>query len=270
MPVSARRPDETAPQPVGREVLHAEPPEPTGRPPLLFVHGLGHAAWCWDESWLGRAAEAGWSAHAVSLPAHGGTEARVRRRRLRLGDYEDVVAGEADRLGRPPVVIAHSLGCVVVSRLAARYPFAAIVLLTPVGVTHGVDLLAQTARRAPVHVARMTAGLPVELTRADLFHGLDESTAQRYVERLDPEPPLAQLQILVRRPPRPPRGRPPVLVYGAEHDTLVPAGGVERTARFYGVPARWLPGVGHDVMLDTGNEQVLDRVLADLVTALTT
>jgi pimeloyl-ACP methyl ester carboxylesterase len=270
MSASARRLHETVPAPVGCEVLHAEPAEPTDRPPLLFVHGLGHAAWCWDESWLGRAADAGWSAHALSLPAHGGTEGRDRRRRLRLGDYEDVVAGEAARLERPPVVLAHSLGCVAVSRVAARYPFAAVVLLTPVGVTHGVDLLAHTARRAPVHVARMTAGLPVELTRVDLFHGLDEATAQRYVERLDPEPPLVQLQILVRRPPGPPMGRPPVLVYGAEHDALVPAGGVERTARFYGVPARWLPRVGHDVMLDAGNEEVLDRVLADLSAALTT
>ena len=44
----------------------------------------------------------------------------------------------------------------------------------------------------------------------------------------------------------------------------LPASGVERTARFYGTNARWLPGIGHDVMLDEGNEAVLDRVLRDL------
>ena len=59
-----------------------------------------------------------------------------------------------------------------------------------------------------------------------------------------------------------------MLVYGAEHDALVPRSGVERTARFYGVAARWLPDVGHDVMLDEGNEQALDTVLSDLSAVL--
>lgn len=259
----------TAATPARRpELRHAEPATPTDRPPLLFVHGLAHAAWCWDESWLGRAAERGWSAHALSQPAHGASAADKPRRLVRLSDYERTVLDEASRLPRPPVVVAHSLGCVVASRVAPDFPFAGIVLLTPVGVTQGVDLLAHTARRAPGHVARMTAGLPVRLSSADLFHGLDEATAQRYLSRLDPEPPLAQLQLLVRRPPSAPRGHPPVLVYGAEQDTLVPRSGVERTARFYGVPARWLADIGHDVMLDAGNEQVLDQVLDDLAAAL--
>jgi pimeloyl-ACP methyl ester carboxylesterase len=250
--------------PVDREVLANETTEPDGRPPLLFVHGLGHGAWCWAESWMPRAAESGWSAYAVSLRAHGGSGGRDRRHRVRLAEYEHDLLQTAVSLPRPPVVVAHSLGCVVASRVAARYPFAAIVLLTPVGVTHGLDLLAHTARRAPLHVARMTAGLPVRLRAVDLFHHLDASTARGYVDRLDDEPPLAQLQIIARRPPAAPVGSPPVLVYGAAHDTLVPAGGVERTARFYGVPVRWLPDIGHDVMLDTGSEHALDTVLSDL------
>lgn len=250
------------------EILRAEPETPTDRPPLLFVHGLGHAAWCWESSWLGRAAEAGWPAHAISLPAHGATGPGKRRASVHLADYERVLVDEVSGLPRPPVVIAHSLGCVVTSRVAAVVPFSAIVLLTPVDVTQGLGLLVHTARRAPGHVARMAVGLPVRLTSADLFHGLDTSTAHHYVARLDPEPPLVQMQLLVRRPPAAPRGRPPVLVYGAEDDTLVPRSGVQRTARFYGVAPRWLPGIGHDVMLDAGNEQVLDQVLDDVQAAL--
>jgi pimeloyl-ACP methyl ester carboxylesterase len=253
---------------VTREVRHAEPEQPSERPPLLFVHGLAHGAWCWDEGWLTGAAERGWSAHAVSLRAHGASGGRERRRRTRLSEYEHDLLQEAARLPRPPVVVAHSLGCVVAARVAARYPFAAVVLLAPVDVTQGLDLLAHTARRAPLHVARMTAGLPVQLTDADLFHGLDDASARAHLARLDPEPPLVQLQILLRRPPGTPVGRPPVLVYGAEHDTLVPARGVERTARFYGVPARWLPDIGHDVMLDEGSKRALETVLSDLESAL--
>lgn len=259
--------------PVDREVLHAEPSgvdvqDASHRPPLLFVHGLSHGAWCWAESWLPRAADAGWSAHAVSVRGHGASGGRDRRRRTRMSDYEHDVLQEAVRLPRPPVVVAHSLGCVVASRVAARYPFAAVVLLTPVGVDHAVDLLVHTAGRAPGHVARMSTGLPVHLTQDDLFAGLPPATAAAYVGRLDPEPPLVQLQLLLRRPPGPAVQNPPVLVYGAERDALVPASGVERTARFYGTDARWLMGIGHDVMLDEGNEAALDRVLSDLAEAL--
>jgi pimeloyl-ACP methyl ester carboxylesterase len=43
--------------------------DPGERPPLLFVHGLGHGAWCW-EHWLDTAAAAGYPAAAVSLRGH--------------------------------------------------------------------------------------------------------------------------------------------------------------------------------------------------------
>jgi len=39
--------------------------------PLLFVHGAWHAAWCWDEHFLGFFADRGFRAVAVSLRGHG-------------------------------------------------------------------------------------------------------------------------------------------------------------------------------------------------------
>ena len=39
--------------------------------PLLFVHGAGHAAWCWDEHFLDFFADKGFRAVAVSLRGHG-------------------------------------------------------------------------------------------------------------------------------------------------------------------------------------------------------
>ena len=269
--------------PVRREVVRAEPDArpapsrsqtedgrralgedaPVQRPPLLFVHGLAHAAWCWEE-WLPAAADAGWSAHALSLRAHGRSEGRERFARIRLAEYEHDVLQEASRLPRPPVVVAHSLGCVVAARVAARYPFAAVVLLAPVPVDHAADMLAHVARHSPTHIARMGVGLPAQLTADDLFRGLAPTDAQRHVHRLDPEPPLVQVQLIARRPPGRPVGSPPVLVYGAEDDALVPRRATDRTARFFGTQVRWLPDSGHDVMLDRDRARVLERVLADL------
>ena len=75
-------------------------------------------------------------------------------------------------------------------------------------------------------------------------------------------------QLAFHGPPGPPLGDPPVLVVGAERDTLVPAGDVERTAAYYGTTVRWLPGIGHDVMLDDGRDAALDAVLAAVSDAL--
>jgi pimeloyl-ACP methyl ester carboxylesterase len=64
------------------ELVHAPGRVDAGRPPLLFVHGLGHGAWCWH-NWLEAAAAAGHQAHALSFRGHGGSEGSVAGARLR-------------------------------------------------------------------------------------------------------------------------------------------------------------------------------------------
>ena len=111
------------------ELHQRSPAVDDGRPPLLFVHGLGHGAWCW-EHWLGAAADAGYPAYAVSLRGHGGSPGRLRT--ARLGEYVDDVVATAESLPRPPVLVGHSLGGLVVQRALARYAARAAVLVSPV------------------------------------------------------------------------------------------------------------------------------------------
>jgi len=54
---------------------------------------------------------------------------------------------------------------------------------------------------------------------------------------------------------------PPLLVLGAEHDSLIPASQVEMTARHYGVEAEIFEDMGHGLMLEQGWEQVAARIL---------
>jgi pimeloyl-ACP methyl ester carboxylesterase len=58
-----------------------------------------------------------------------------------------------------------------------------------------------------------------------------------------------------------------MLVVGTPDDRLVPLADVERAARRYGVEPLLFPGVGHDLMLDAGQDRVLAAVL-DWVDAL--
>ena len=51
--------------------------------------------------------------------------------------------------------------------------------------------------------------------------------------------------------PPPPADAPSVLVMGGRDDFVVDEQGVEDTAKAFGVEPVFLPGVAHDLMLDT-------------------
>src|ERR1700744_1229308 len=101
--------------------------------PLLFVHGAWHAAWCWNENFLGFFADKGYRAVALSLRNHGNSAKRSPRRSS-VGDWVDDVASVADSLGAPPVVIGHSMGGFVVQKYLETHGAPAGVLLASIPV----------------------------------------------------------------------------------------------------------------------------------------
>jgi pimeloyl-ACP methyl ester carboxylesterase len=59
---------------------------------------------------------------------------------------------------------------------------------------------------------------------------------------------------------RPRRVQVPVLVVGAEHDWFFTVGETRRLAAAYRTQAQIMTGMGHDLMLDQGWQQVADRI----------
>ena len=53
----------------------------------------------------------------------------------------------------------------------------------------------------------------------------------------------------------------PALVLGAGEDKIIPQTDILASASALGVTAEFIPDVGHALMLDTGNEKVLQRLL---------
>lgn len=226
-------------------------------PPLLFVHGLGHGAWCWEQ-WLPAAAARGFSAHALSLRGHGGSGGQNDLGRTTIRDYEHDVLQVVQQLPEPPVLIGHSLGSLVVQRVLQRYPARAAVLLTPIAAVGAPATIAGMVRRKPGEMLRATAGATIRLTAEDLFADLPPAEAASYASRVGRESRWAQYAMM-----RPERVGPidcPVLVVGAEQDRLVAAADVQRCAKSLAAELRWVPG-GHDVMLDGPRMEVLAEVL---------
>ena len=240
------------------EITERRPAADDGRPPLLFVHGLAHAAWCW-EPWMDAVAEAGYHAVAVSLRGHGGSGGRLRA--ARLGEYADDVVRTAAALPRPPVLVGHSMGGLVVQVAMGRYAAPAVVLMAPVPAHPAVVALAHIARQHPQDALRLIAGGTLPLRPEYLFEGLPAERARGYVERCGAESAVVQYQLVIHTPPRPPLGAPPVLVQATPDDRLIPLRGIRATAARYGAQLQEYPGMGHDLMLDAGWQAPLQGML---------
>jgi pimeloyl-ACP methyl ester carboxylesterase len=242
----------------GLEIVPRHPATDPEHPPLLFVHGLGHGAWCW-EKWQEAAAEAGYASYAVSLRGHGNSAGRLRT--SRLGHYVDDVIEAGTALPAPPVIVGHSMGGLVVQQVLARYAVRAAVLVAPIPAHPAVSSLAAIARRHPLDALRIVGGGSLPLRPEYLFHELDDADAAAHSGRCGGESPVVQYQLLLHRPARPPLGSPPVLVLATPDDRLVPIRGVRRTAARYGADVLEFPGMGHDLMLDARWREPLDAML---------
>jgi pimeloyl-ACP methyl ester carboxylesterase len=240
------------------ELVERLPDADTGRPPLLFVHGLGHGAWCW-EHWLDGVAAAGYPAYALSLRGHADSDGRLGT--ARLSHYVDDVVRTALGLPRPAVLVGHSMGGLVVQRALARYAAPAGVLVAPVPAQPAVYAYLRLLRRHPADALRMLAGRTLPMRPEYLFLELDADEAARHSGRCGEESALAQYQLIFHRPAPAPLGGAPVLVLESPDDPLLPPSSIRATARRYDAELVEFPGMGHDLMLDASWKQPLQAML---------
>jgi pimeloyl-ACP methyl ester carboxylesterase len=254
------------------ELLSRFPAHASSRAPLLFVHGAWHGAWCWERHFLPYFARHGRAAHALSLRAHGSNDRRGLRFK-RIDDYTADVAHVAAHFDRPPVLIGHSMGGLVVQRyLEARSAPAAVLLASvPPGGVLGATLRLAVRHPLLFLVANATWDLypfirtPKLAREAFLSQDTPLDEAAPLWERMQGESYLAFLDMLVFRRARAVmvrRGGTPFLVLGAAADTVFTEAEVRRTAAAYRVEAELFPRTAHDMMLDHGWRAVADRILA--------
>ena len=237
--------------------------------PLLFVHGAWHGAWCWDEHFLDFFAERGYGCYAPSLRGHGESTGRERLRRAGIQDYVRDIAQTAAELPTQPVLVAHSMGGFVVQKYLETHTAAGAVLVAPVPPSGVLRITLNIARRHPVQFAKANALLKLapivstpELVR-ELFlsASMPDDQVNAYHLRVQDESYRAFLDMLLLNLVKTTRvNRVPMLVLGAEHDTIVSQREIQRTAAIYGAEAEIIPGMAHDMMLEPGWQAVAERI----------
>jgi pimeloyl-ACP methyl ester carboxylesterase len=235
--------------------------------PLLFVHGGWHGAWCWDDYFLDFFADRGFRAVAVSLRGHGGSSLSKPLKSCSIPDYVDDVGTVATMLGTDPVLIGHSMGGFVVQKYLEdrRTPAAVLMASMPSQAARRAAVGLRIMRRHPwVTVRAYTIGDAADLVntpRLTREHFFSTRTPDSVVEAC-----AARLQVESSRGgglfvlSRPKRVTASILVLGGEDDRAVTNNEVSATARAYGTQAEFFPGMGHNMMLETGWLNVAERI----------
>ncbi|GIL00719.1 MAG: alpha/beta hydrolase [Alphaproteobacteria bacterium] len=250
------------------EVVHVRPRAERRLPPVLFVHGAWHGAWCWQIHFMDHFAAAGIETFALDLRGHGGSEAATAMRWNRIGDYADDVLRVVGRLDRKPVLIGHSMGGLVtqhcMKRAAGSLAAAGLLATVP---WHGVwPATLKVALRHPLVFAEANLRMTLyPIVRAadrakQLFlePGVPAAETAAFAARLCDESYLAYLDMLgLGLAGRFDPGIP-VMVVGGQDDFLFSPASQHSTARAFGGACHIIAGAPHDLMLSSQWRQAAD------------
>jgi len=260
--------------------LEITPPVPASggatadKPPLLLVHGAWHQASCW-QAFADYCRAQGRACHAVSLRGHGGSDndrsLKVTRMDGYVADIGRAVTDIVAAYGRKPVLVGHSMGGLAVQKYLeqdAEIPHGVLLASCPVQGVWRTALNLTLQHPLLSLKANLTwslwpyVGSP-ELARSAFFsQGIAAAELAANFAALQDESYLAFLDMLIFRLPKPGRVKSPVLVLGAENDTIFSVPEVEATARAYGVEAKIFKDMAHNMMQDGDWRGVADHILA--------
>lgn len=247
------------------EIISREPKEKRFETPLLFVHGTGHGAWCWDENFLPYFNEKGFSSHAVSLRGHGASEGREKLKWTSVSDYVADIFQVACQLPKMPVVVGHSLGGLIVAKYLENHGAPAGILVAP-SPSEGMFwagmrlqfqnplLLGQVILKQDYAVMFAT---PERVKKFLFSPDADDRKIAEYTKRLGSESFRANLETIWNLP-KPEKIKTPMLVLGAASDALIEPAKIEKTARDFNADCKIFPRMAHDMMLESGWKNVAD------------
>lgn len=240
----------------------------THKTPLLFVHGMWHGAWCWDEFFLPYFADHGYHVNALSLRGHAGSEGQIRGNTI--ADYVSDVRQVAKTFDTPPVIIGHSMGGFLTQKYLETYQAPAAVLLASNPHFGLWPTCLRMSFQRPLTLVKVLAQLrlypiieTIEAARWTLFSmDMPDEQVAKYHAKMNDESFRMFLDLLGLNLAHPKKIKTPLLILGAEKDNAITPDQVHATARGYGLQAEIFPNMAHNMMLEAGWESVAARILS--------
>src|SRR5262245_44283089 len=192
--------------------------------PVLFIHGMLHGAWCWDQYFLDYFAQHGYASHAVNLRGHGNSQGREHLRWTRIADFVEDVATTVEQLPNPPILIGHSMGGFIIQKYLEDHTAPAAVLLSSPSPAGLLSVALKNARRHPLIFDKINLTFSLlalvsapGLAREAFFSpDLPEEQLLAYWKQMQDESYMAFLGMVALDLPEPEKVKTPMLVLGAE------------------------------------------------------
>ena len=251
------------------EVITHTPKAKSTDLPILFVHGMWHSAWCWSEKFMPYFSQRGYQTHAISLRGHGNSDGRNKLRWTSLADYINDLQQVIRKMERPPILVGHSMGGMIVQKYLELHEAPAAVLLASTTRKVIISSTLATARHYPLTFLKaiITMSLfPVvgNLERCrELFYSsnLPEEELKLYYSRLQDESFRAYLDAMLLSLPEPNRVKTRMLVLGAAQDQVVKPADVKKYAAAFNTKEHIFPNIAHNMMLDSNWRTVADYII---------
>jgi len=239
-------------------------------PAILFVPGLFHGAWCYEEHFVPWFRSRGYDAEALKLRRDGRHHARGLRT-MSIKDFASDLDDAVGRMSSSPVLVGHSMGGFVIQKYLEDHDAPGVVLMAsapPYGI------LRAGLREGATHPARMLAAVATlsvyglistpDRARALFFSdGLDEELVRRYQAQMTDDSFRIFLELMGFIRPDVKKicaRRVPMLVLRGDEDRSISWTYVSDTARTYGAEIQRFPGQAHDLMLEPGWEKVAEAI----------
>ncbi|MHA8052084.1 alpha/beta hydrolase [Aquirufa sp. OSTEICH-129A] len=219
---------------------------------IVFVHGMCHGSWCWEEQFIPYFEKLGYNCIGFNLPGHE-TEGRTRPISYSLSDYVQALRKQVENLQEPPIIVGHSMGGMILQHFLKTGLCKKAVLMSSVPPSGVLLASLRVIFRYPGVIPHLLLGNLLGAFKKYPHLILNKATlTARYSPRMCAESFRAYVDLLI---PISHRSTVPILVLGGSKDGLITVREFESTANHYHAKLSIIEGGSHDLMLDEDYEK---------------
>lgn len=214
-------------------------------------------------------AEKGYEVHALSSPAHGGSDpVRGHINLHSLGDYVRALGQVVDSISPRPIVIGHSMGGAILQKYLENHTLPGAVLLAsiPAGGIFGFfvrQLVRYPDLLLPLLMLNTYGYIKTPERAKAQFLGPDSTIEPvAFHRKLQRESLLIAMQTMFSYANRAKilQGKTPILALAGERDMIFTVEEEKKTAARYEVPLQVFERQGHNLMIEPRSHEIADVV----------
>ena len=240
----------------------ALPEKPKFKSPLILIHGLWSASWCWN-AWGTHFCNLGWECWAINFPGRTGENDIEVLERL---TFRDCLAGLEKVIAAapfPPVLMGHDLGGLIAQKAAEEEKISALILVSTLPPRGMREVLPRVLRLLRLkYWPLIFLGRPFSLQVKD-FRRIGLAAAKKgqnpeILRSMIPDSSHLIKEFFSRRVEvNPTRSRSPVLVISAREDRVVASSSLREMAQRLGADFKEYAEHGHWIIGEEGGQGIV-------------